>query len=211
MIDKLLNLIQANPLAATIGASLATHVSHLSWGTIKPVIQSAFNFWKEFKGLNGLQNFFMTGEASPAIAAPAPVAVIAPLPAAPALEASAAIKVVSVIALIAALAAACLVGCTTNQLSIAKKAEVATDATVTGGLAGWGVYVATKHPGTNAELQVLHAFKAVQASEVLVVDASATLAANPTNTAPLQAAQQVFDASKSNFFTLINSITNAIH
>lgn len=101
-----------------------------------------------------------------------------------------------------------LIGCSTNQVTTAYKVEGATDIAVRAAMSGWNLYVGMKHPGTNAELQVMHAFKTVQAAEVTVVDATASLAANPTNTAPLLAAQNAFSASIQNLNTLITTITN---
>lgn len=109
------------------------------------------------------------------------------------------------------LALAWLVGCSTSQIKTAAEVETGADVTVVGVMTGWDIYVGAKHPGTNAELKVLHAFNAVKAAEVTVVDATITAAKEPTNTAPLLAAEQLFESSKTNLITLISAITNATH
>lgn len=101
-------------------------------------------------------------------------------------------------------------GCSTNQSTIAYKSEVAGDLAVKTAMTGWGFYVANYHPGTNAELRVLHGFNVVKAAELTVVDATASLAANPTNTAPLVSAQNALAASQASLVTLISSLTNTI-
>lgn len=102
------------------------------------------------------------------------------------------------------------VGCSTSQTSNTYKASVAGDQAVRLAMTGWGVYVGQKHPGTNTELQVFNAFQAVKAGEILVLNATASLASNPTNTAPLAAAENALAATQSSFISLISSITNAV-
>jgi hypothetical protein len=99
-------------------------------------------------------------------------------------------------------------GCSTNQTTAAYKGEVVTDTAVKTAMTGWGVYVQLYHPGTNAETQVLHAFNSMRAAELTVVDATESLASNPTNTAPLQAAENALAASQADLVTLIGSLTN---
>lgn len=101
-------------------------------------------------------------------------------------------------------------GCSTNQTTTAYKGEVVGDTAVKTAMTGWGIYVQMYQPGTNAEQKVLNAFNLVRASELTVVDATASLAQNPTNTAPLQAAENALAASQADLVVLIGSLTNAI-
>lgn len=101
-------------------------------------------------------------------------------------------------------------GCSTSQTTTAYKGEAATDLSVKTALTGWGFYVAAKHPGTNAEETVLQAFKVYKAAELTLIDATASLASNPTNTSPVVAAQNAVAASQVSLVNLISSLTNAI-
>lgn len=112
--------------------------------------------------------------------------------------------------LAAAILASALVGCTTSQVNVAYKSSIAADIGVKASLAGWNVYVGLKHPGTNAEIQVLNLFKTVKQAEITLVDAEASLAANPTNTAPYEAALAVYQATATDFSAVIASLTNSL-
>lgn len=101
-----------------------------------------------------------------------------------------------------------LTGCSTNQTTTAYKGEVVGDTGVKTAMTGWGVYVQLYKPGTNAEQKVLNSFNLVRAAELTLVDATASLAQNPTNTAPLQAAENALAASQVDLVTLIGSLTN---
>jgi hypothetical protein len=101
-------------------------------------------------------------------------------------------------------------GCTTNQVTAAYKVEAATTVTVQAAMTGWGTYVALYHPGTNAEQKVFNAFQIWQSSELAMVDATASLASDPTNTAPAQAAQNAVAASQLDLINLIASLTNTL-
>ncbi len=102
-------------------------------------------------------------------------------------------------------------GCSTNQTTVTYKAEVATDGGVRAAMIGWGGYVAAQHPGTNSELKVLAAFRTVKASELALVDATASLAADATNTNAVTAAQNALTAAQVDLVNLIGSLTNNPH
>lgn len=121
------------------------------------------------------------------------------------------IPLIAYVALVAIATCLAVVGCKTSQLATAQKVSVATDLTVSTAMNGWGIYVDAKHPGTNAERQVLHTWQAVKATELTILDAEASLISNPTNTPPLVAAQAAYQASASNLFTLLSTITNAVN
>ncbi len=125
-------------------------------------------------------------------------------------------QIKATLALFAVIATICLVsllanGCGSTPTAIAYKGEVATDAAVRTAMVGWGAYVAAKHPGTNAEQKVLNAFRLVKQSELVLLDATESLALSPTNTAPLVAAQNAVAASEVNLQKLISSLTNSVH
>jgi hypothetical protein len=103
------------------------------------------------------------------------------------------------------------IGCSTTQTTAAYKAEAATDVTVQAAMTGWGTYVQLYQPGTNAEQKVLDAFNLYRQSQLALVDATASLASNPTNTAPLQAAENAVAASQLDLINLIGSLTNTLH
>jgi hypothetical protein len=96
-------------------------------------------------------------------------------------------------------------GCNTTQQTVAYKAETATDLAVTTAMVGWGAYVATEHPGTNAEQTVLNAFEATKTAELAVVDATAA-----TNTTPLATAQTVLSESQAALLKIISIYTNQL-
>ncbi len=99
-------------------------------------------------------------------------------------------------------------GCSTTQTELAFKTEQAADLTVQTAMTGWGTYVALEHPGTNTEAKVLAAFNIYKNAELALVDATASLASEPTNTAPLTAAQSALAASQASLLSLITSLTN---
>lgn len=78
-------------------------------------------------------------------------------------------------------------------------------------MTGWGLYVGANRPGTNAETQVLNAWKVVKAAELTLNDAETVLITTPTNTTPLLTAEAVYAAAQTNLFTTISSITNVIN
>lgn len=100
------------------------------------------------------------------------------------------------------------IGCTTDQTTAAYKGANASDLAVTAAMTGWGAYVATVHPGTNAEFKVFTAFNSYKQAELALVDATASLASNPTNTAPAVAAQNALAAAQLDLVNLISSLTN---
>ncbi len=110
------------------------------------------------------------------------------------------------------ISAACLLwaGCSTTQTTVAYKGEAATDLAVKTAMTGWGTYVALKHPDTASELQVFNAFEAYKAAELALIDATASLASNPTNTPALNAAQNAVAASQADLIKLISTLTNSL-
>lgn len=116
-----------------------------------------------------------------------------------------------VVALILAtgLTAAGLLGCSTNQTTAAYKGEVATDTAIATAMSGWGAYVSLYHPGTNTEQKVFDAFALYKQSEITLIDATASLAGNPTNTAPQQAALNAVAATQLDLLNLITTLTNS--
>lgn len=98
-------------------------------------------------------------------------------------------------------------GCGTTAQTAAQTSVVATDASVRTAMVGWGVYVALKNPGTNAEQKVYTAFYQVKAGELAVVSAARAIGTN-TDLTLLEATTLAYAASKSNLLTIIGSITN---
>ena len=78
-------------------------------------------------------------------------------------------------------------------------------------MTGWGAYVTVTHPPAAQELAVKAAFERVQAGELAVIDATAAVAASPTNTAPADAAKAALAAAQNDLLSLLNSITNNPH
>ena len=102
-----------------------------------------------------------------------------------------------------------LTGCNSTPSTVAYKGEVATDAAVITAMTGWGAYVTAKQPGAATEQKVFAAFEIYKAAQLTLIDATASLAANPTNTVPLQAAENAVAASQLDLINLIASLTNA--
>jgi hypothetical protein len=116
--------------------------------------------------------------------------------------------VLAVIVATGVVAGALLTACSTSQTTAAYKGEVATQTAVAAAMTGWGVYVGMYHPGTNEEQKVFDAFQIYKQSELLLIDSTASLANNPTNTTTSQAALNAVAAAQLDLLNLITSLTN---
>lgn len=103
-----------------------------------------------------------------------------------------------------------LTGCNTSQQAAVLQGTSATDASVRLAMTGWGLYVSQKHPGTNAETQVLIAFNAVKNAELGVIDAAASVQANPLATNAATVASIVLSNAQVSLVNLISTYTNTL-
>lgn len=106
--------------------------------------------------------------------------------------------------------AAIFVGCTSHIQTVAYKGSTATDGGVRLAMTGWGLYVGQKHPGTNAEQQVLLVFNTVKNAELGVIDASAQLLSNSQATNQAIAADIILSNAQKTLLSTIATYTNIV-
>lgn len=103
-----------------------------------------------------------------------------------------------------------ITSCGTTGQQVAMQTSSASDAGVRLAMVGWGAYVQQAHPGTNAETQVLLAFKTVKNAELGVIDASSELATNAMATNQAVAAQIILSNANAFLLKTIATYTNSV-